>query len=67
MEIEIRKVKVSDVKPIHKEIYCENCFKDLTKEKIVVIDDLGTIFCCENCAKRSEDFRQDIKIKIKNK
>lgn len=62
MEIQIRKVKVEDIKPIHKEIYCENCFGDLTDRKEVIVDDLGTIFCNENCAKRSEDFRQDIQI-----
>ncbi len=67
MDIEIREVKIEDIKPIHKEVYCENCFEDLTEREKVIVDDLGSIFCNENCALRSESFRQNIKIIIKRK
>lgn len=40
-----------------KKLYCENCFSDI-KLKTYVEDELGSIFCNEDCLENSLEYRE---------
>jgi len=40
-----------------KQIYCENCLEEI-RLKTCIVDELGSIFCSEDCLENSLDYRE---------
>jgi hypothetical protein len=40
-----------------KKLYCENCFEEI-KNKTYIEDELGSIFCNEDCLENSLEYRE---------
>lgn len=56
-------IKIKKIIPKKRQgLYCENCFEGLNDRPYVYQDDLGSIFCSPECAKKSEGYRENIKI-----